>query len=101
MISNEVLLLKIIDSKSSISLLRDKGLSHSQIAMLIKDQQEKGRVIISEDEIVLSHQGKKYLSENLSEYTVKEKDQWILPQEHFYKTPIDFKKIVLPKKRKI
>lgn len=40
MLLNEVLLLKIIDSNGRISLLRDRGLSHSQIAMLIKKQED-------------------------------------------------------------
>lgn len=101
MISNEILLLKIINSNGSLSLLRDRGLSHSQIAMLIKEQKEKEHIVISEFEIKLSTQGTKYLSENLPEHIVKEKDQWIFPQEHLYKDPIAFDKIVLPKKRKI
>lgn len=101
MISNEILLLKIIDSNGSLSLLRDRGLSHSQIAMLIKDQEEKKHIVISEYEIKLSTQGSYYLNENISKYITKEKDQWILPQEHLYNEPLALDKIVLPKKRKI
>lgn len=101
MISNNTLLLKIIDSRASLSLLRDRGLSHSQIAMLIEEQKNEGNIIVTESEIKLSPQGSMLLANNLSEHTIKEKDQWILPQEHLYKKPIDSKIIVLPKKRKI
>ncbi len=101
MLSNEILLLKIIDSKGRLSLLRERGLSHSQIAMLIRDQQEKGYIVISESEIKLSTQGSKYLCENLSKHIAKRKDQWILPKDHLYNKPINSDKIVLPKKRKI
>lgn len=101
MVSNEILLLKIIDSNGRISLLRDRGLSHSQVAMLIEKQQSEGNITISEDRICLTHKGKETLEQGLSKITHTQKDQWIVPKEHKFKDPIGIDMIVLPKKKKI
>lgn len=101
MLSNEILLLKIVESNGRISLLRDRGLSHSQVAMMIKKQQEEGNIVITDDNIGLTAQGAQLLKENISKVVPKEKDQWILPQEHLYNEPVSFDKIILPKNNKI
>lgn len=101
MLSNEILLLKIIDVNGRISLLCDRGLSHSQVAMLIKKQEEEGNIVITEEDICLTSKGEGFLKDNISKIVPKEKDQWILSQEHLYRTPIPFNKIVLPKNKKM
>lgn len=101
MLSNEILLLKIIDSNGRISLLRDRGLSHSQVVMLIKKQEDEGNIVVTEEDISLTNQGSKILKENISKIAPRKKDQWILPQEHLYKKPISLDQIVLPKNKKI
>ena len=101
MLANEVLLLKIIKSKSRISLLCDRGLSYSQVAILIKNQENDGNIVVSDVGIHLTSKGQKILEEEISKSVPKTKDQWILPQEHLYKEPIPFDKIVLPKNKKI
>lgn len=101
MLSNEILLLKIIDSNGRISLLRDRGLSYSQVAMLIKEQEDEGNIVVTEEDISLTNQGSKILKENISKIALRKKDQWILPQEHLYKKPISLEQIVLPKNKKI
>lgn len=101
MLSNEILLLKIIDSNGRISLLRDRGLSHSQVAMLIKKQEDEGNIVVTEEDISLTNQGSKILKDNISKIAPRKKDQWILPQEHLYKKPISLDQIVLPKNKKI
>lgn len=101
MLSNEILLLKIIDSNGRISLLRDRGLSYSQVAMLIKKQEDEGNIVVTEEDISLTNQGSKVLKENISKIALRKKDQWILPQEHLYKKPISLDQIVLPKNKKI
>lgn len=101
MLSNEILLLKIIDSNGRISLLRDRGLSYSQVAMLIKKQEDEGNIVVTEEDISLTNQGSKILKENISKIALRKKDQWILPQEHLYKKPISLEQIVLPKNKKI
>lgn len=101
MLSNEILLLKIIDSNGRISLLRDRGLSHSQVAMLIKRQEDEGNIVVTEEDISLTNQGSNILKENISKIAPRKKDQWILPQEHLYKEPISFNQTVLPKNKKI
>ncbi len=97
MLSNEVLLLKIIDVNGRISLLRDRGLSHSQVAMMIKKQEEQGNIVITAEDVYLTSRGKDVLKDNISKIALKEKDQWILSREHLYRTPVPFDKIILPK----
>ena len=101
MISNEVLLLKIIKHKGNISMLTDRGLSHSQIALLIQEQQTKGNVDITETEIVLTEDGAQYLLDNLSKAIPRKKDQWILPRTNIYCEPISKHEVILPKGNKI
>ena len=101
MLSTEILLLKIIESHGRISLLRERGLSHSQISMLIKKQLEVGNIAITEDDIFLTANGEKILHENISKIYPSKKDFWILPQEHLYREPISFNEIILPKQKKI
>ena len=73
MLSNEILLLKIIDSNGRISLLRDRGLSHSQVAMLIKKQEDEGNIVVTEEDISLTNQGSKILKENISKIAPRKK----------------------------
>lgn len=101
MISNELLLLKIINFNGRISLLRDRGLSHSQIAMMISKQAEKGNISITKDEILLTDTGREALRQGLSDNNLNKKSQWILPKEHLYNKPISFNEIVLPKSKNI
>ena len=101
MLTNEVLLLKIIDANGRISLLRDRGLSHSQIAMLIMDQEKEGNIDASTEGIKLTNKGKELLANNMNKVSARKKDQWILPQEHLYREPISFEEIILPKKKRI
>lgn len=101
MLSNEILLLKIIESNGRISLLRDRGLSNSQVAMLIKKQEDAGNIVVTEEDISLTDQGAVVLKENISKVAPRKKDQWILPQEHLYREPISSNRIVLPKNKKI
>lgn len=101
MISNEVLLLKIIKCNGSISLLKNRGLSNSQVALLIQDQQDKGNVAITESNIFLTEKGNEYLQKHISKAFPKKKDQWILPKDYLYHTPISTYEIVLPKGKKI
>ena len=51
MLSNEILLLKIIKYGGKLSLLRSRGLTYSQIAMLIKKQEDERNVLITDDNI--------------------------------------------------
>ena len=99
--TNSALLLKIIEAQGSLALLRDRGLSHSQIAMLIKEHQKNGDLILTDTGISLTEQGKLFLKNALSETVTKPKDAWIVKQEHYYNEPLSSKTIVLPKKKKI
>lgn len=101
MISNELLLLKIIDANSRIALLLDRGLSPAQIAMIIQEQKSKGNIIVSNDRLELTDSGKAFLNENLKKMFPRKKERWIIPQEHLYLPPLSRKVIVLPKSGKI
>lgn len=97
MISNEVLLLNIIKSNSSFALLRERGLTYSQIALLIENLSSLGLLHINEREILLSNSGKDYLENNMNRVFRRKKDQWILPRTSFYQNSVSSDKIILPK----
>lgn len=101
MVSNELLLLKIINSNGRLTLLCDRGLSHSQIAMMIEKQESDGNVIITENNICLTPKGKEALEQGFAKITHTKKEQWIVPKEHMYKDPIGIDIIILPKKKKL
>lgn len=101
MLSNDVLLLKIVESQWRFSLLYDRGLSYSQIAELIKRQNDLGNLVVGEDYIKLTPCGRKVLEDNLGKIFTREKDQWVLPQEHRYRKPLSINEIVLPKGKKL
>ena len=100
MLSNETLLLKIIDVNGSISMLLDRGLTYSQIANILRDSIMSGYVISEKNETKLTGLGKKVLSEEFKENKYKAKDSWILPQEKYYCEQLPFNVFVeLPKIR--
>ena len=66
MIPNNILLLKIIENNGKISLLRDRGLTHSQIAMMIKNLEAEGNILITDDDILLTPKGIEFLENNIS-----------------------------------
>lgn len=101
MISQELLLLKLIDVNGSLSPLRDRGLSNSQIALLLKKQVELGNLVVNRSGVKLTNTGREVLTSGFNELKYKPKDSWILPQEKYYNKPISEKKIVLPKKYSI
>ena len=98
MISNEVLLLKLIDSNLNLTPLRNRGLSHAQVALLLQDQITKGLVEITNESVCLTESGKEALNENLKKINVSPKRSWILPREEYYYKPLSQKDVYLPKK---
>ena len=82
-------------------MLIDRGLSYSQVALLIQEQQVKGTVNVTETDIFLTEDGNKYLQDNLSKIYPKRKDQWILPRTNMYCKPISVNTIILPKGKTI
>ena len=101
MLSNELLLLKIIDSNARLTMLREKGLSHSQVAMMISSQESEGNIVITDNEILLTEKGKELLANNLGEKANTNKNQWIVSRDYKFKDPLGFDKVILPKKKKI
>ena len=98
MLSNEILLLKLIDANANLTLLRRRGLTHAQVAMLLQSQIESGFVETTTEGVLLTPLGKATLNENLNQHNYLQKRSWILPQETFYREPISKKDIFLPKK---
>lgn len=101
MISNKTLLLQIIEKNGSISLLRKRGLSHSQIAILIDEQAKDGYIEIADGTMSLTESGRAFLFETMKANNFAPKRAWILPQEHLHKKPISKDIIILPKKKNI
>ena len=101
MISNKTLLLQIINKNGSISLLRKRGLSHSQIAILIDEQIKDGYIEVANGTMSLTESGKVFLFERMKTNNFAPKRTWILPQEHLHKKPISKDIIILPKKKNI
>lgn len=98
MLTNEIILLKLIEVNGSLLLLRKQGLTHSQIAELIERERSVGNLIITENGIELTEKGRSLLSENMSRLQIKEKKGWIIRQAHHYREPLSQKAIILPKK---
>lgn len=98
MVSNEILILKLIDGKASLNPLRKRGFSHSQIALLLQKVIDLGYVEYQKDDILLTSAGKKVLVESLAALEYSGKNAWILPQKEYYKTPVSSKNVFLPKK---
>lgn len=101
MISNKVLLLKIIESGARITLLHDRGLSFSQIALLLDELVKDKSVVVTDYSLVLTEKGKKQLQSNMNSLFPRNKDQWILPNENMYDNPISSDTIILPKLSKM
>lgn len=101
MISNKVLLLKIIESRARITLLHDRGLSFSQIALLMDELAKDGYVDVTDCMLVLTEKGKEELKANMKSLYPRNKDQWILPNENMYDIPISYDTIILPRKSKM
>ena len=101
MTSNKTLILQIVDKNGSISLLRKRGLSHSQIAILIDEQVKDGYIEIANGTMSLTNSGRAFLYEGMKANNFAPKRTWILPQEHLHKKPISKDIIILPKKKNI
>lgn len=98
MISNEILLLKLVKINGSLSPLRKRGLTHAQIAVLLQKQIDSNYVAITESGVSLTDLGEEVLNENLVALRYTAKDLWILPQDSYYRKPLSQNTIILPKK---
>lgn len=101
MIPNKILLLKIIESGARITLLHDRGLSFSQIALLIDELVNDGYVDMTDCRPNLTEKGKEELKSNMNSLYPRKKDQWILPNENMYNIPISSDTIILPRRSKM
>lgn len=95
MINNQILLLKTIHSRYSLMMLRKKGLTHSQIALLLNEQIQNGLATYEDNIIVLTNKGISVLEEQLNTLG---NNSWILPQESYYNKPISKNAVILPRK---
>ncbi len=96
MLSNEEILLKLILLNNDTEYLREKGLTYSQISLLIQKCIDKGYINVNNFELNLTTEGKRVLRE--AETKAEIKTGMLLPQEKHYCTPVSREKIFLPKK---
>ena len=99
MLTNALILLKIVSSKGSLLPLRQQGLTPSQIAFLVQEQINEGNLESSIDGLTITVAGKKTLEQYNKENNPTKSKQWIMPQTCYYREPIDQTTIVLPKKK--
>lgn len=100
MLSNSIILLKIVSDNGSLLPLRQRGLTPSQIAMLVEKEAEAGNLATSLKGISLTPKGRQILEQNYKEQNVSGPDQWILPQKCYYRSPLPETTVVLPRKMK-
>lgn len=96
MLTNVLLLLKIVGAKGSLLALRQRGLTHAQIATLLEEQINCGNIYATTDGIFLTDSGNLMLSQFYKEAKMSGPKAWVLPQYCFYTEPIEPAKIVLP-----
>ena len=98
---NAMILLKIVSVNGSLLPLRQRGLTPSQIAMLVDQEVNAGNLVTSLRGIQLTPRGKQILDQHYKEQNVSGSDQWILPQKCYYHEPLKETTIVLPHKSKL
>ena len=91
---NELLLLELINYNASFSILRKRGLTNSQIALLIQNCIKKGYIIVSDDRIIITDRGSRLLIASRG----KRGGKCILPAKSSTLSPIDNDIILLPKR---
>ncbi|MHC1717647.1 MAG: hypothetical protein AB9883_03210 [Acidaminococcaceae bacterium] len=86
----------VIKNNLNINPLADKGYSYGQIAKFFDWTESNGFIKMNDDVYVLTSKGQTFLnSRNRRDKKSGLKNIWILPQEKFYKTPLDRWAIVL------
>lgn len=98
MLSNEIVLLKLIKVNASLTPLRNRGLTHAQIAILLQNQIDNGFASITESGVALTELGEEVLAQHLAALGRKIQYPWILPQDVYYRKPVSKWEIMLPKK---
>lgn len=98
MLSNEIVLLKLIKVNGSLTPLRKRGLTHAQIATLLQNQIDNGRAAVTESGVALTKLGEEVLAQHLATLERRPQYPWILPQEVYYRKPLSRWEIVLPPK---
>lgn len=93
MLTNNLLLLKAVSDRGSLLTLHKRGLTSSQIALLLEEQIEIGNIQSSPEGLFLTEAGENLLREGLK----KLKLSGPIPQEHLYLEPIDPETIIIPK----
>ena len=97
MLTNNLLLLKTVSDRGSLLTLHKRGLTSSQIALLLEEQIEIGNIQSSSEGLSLTEAGENSLREGLKKLKLSGPSAWILPQEHLYLEPIDPETIIIPK----
>lgn len=94
--TNNVLLLKLIMKEESFSPLIERGLTFSQISMMIKQQEEEGNVLTLPDGIHVTEKGFKAFNADSYKLELNKKAKWIKRHKSKYRKPLNRSAIVLP-----
>lgn len=94
MISNELILLELINEGAGFTVLRKRGLTNSQIAILIQRSISNGFVEIIDNKTVITSKGIRYLKGK----DCYKKYRRILPVKSDNTQPIHRGVIILPKR---
>ena len=89
-----ILLLQVIRSEGSIDPLLSAGLEYVQIAQLLAQAKQDGYVLLSEDKLILSEEGKQVLSISAKQKIIG--GGWIRSLEEYRLSPMDKDEIYLP-----
>lgn len=100
MSTNSMILLKIVAANGSLLPLRQRGLTPSQITVLIQKQVEAGTLEASVDGIRLTPAGRNALEQYYKAHNVSGPAQWILQQECHYRAPLSRSAVILPRKKR-
>jgi hypothetical protein len=96
MLINNLLLLKVVSDRGSLLSLHKRGLTSSQIALLLEEQIKCGNIQSLPEGLSLTDVGENLLREGLKKLKLSGPNAWILPQEHLYIEPIDPETVIIP-----
>lgn len=98
MVSNQIVLLRIIKYNDSFSTLEKRQLSPSQIVLMIEDAKQNGLVVENNFKLSITPKGENVLEEYYKKHELRKSDSWILRNEDRFMQPKEKDDIFIPRK---